>query len=415
MAWNKPSDDKNERDPWDEDDKKVKNNSKKHGERTRSFLEIIKFLNFLKNKKKIFFSSFKSFKYANNPITIIIVSTMIFLFSSGFYMIKESECGVVTCFGKFSYLASPGLNWKPILGYRVIPVDTETIKELVISDNFFTSDNNIIHSKVNIKYRISDPRKYLFSVDNPDSNVSSIALSVLNTVISNFSIEDILKEKDSLLCHFIQNKIKKEIMRYDMGIVILSVDFLKCDLPEEIQSSFEDVIRSQKDRDNCIKNAKIYVNNVQFNTHRKIQKILAKAQEYKLRIILEAQGEIIRFSKILPLYKQSKEITVRYLYINYIEKILSRINKLFIDSNNNKILSFSLNDLFIKKNNLISIPSRVNKNYNAKTDKVLLHDIKIKNRIKDSKFSARILDNIINQRELNSIRKNDLRIGQNRK
>ncbi len=50
------------------------------------------------------------------------------------------------------------------------------------------------------------------------------------------------------------------------------------------------------------------------------QRILEEARAYKTQTILEAQGEVARFAKLLPEYKAAPEITRERLYIETMEK-----------------------------------------------------------------------------------------------
>ncbi|ELL95890.1 FtsH protease regulator HflK [Salmonella enterica subsp. enterica serovar Enteritidis str. SE30663] len=100
-------------------------------------------------------------------VAIAAAAVVIIWAASGFYTIKEAERGVVTRFGKFSHLVEPGLNWKPTFIDDVTPVNVEAVRELAASGVMLTSDENVVRVEMNVQYRVTDPQKYLFSVNQP--------------------------------------------------------------------------------------------------------------------------------------------------------------------------------------------------------------------------------------------------------
>lgn len=69
---------------------------------------------------------------------------------SGFYIIKEVECGVVICFGKFSYLVELGLNWKLMFIDEVKLVNVEVVCELVVFGVMLMLDENVVCVEMNV-------------------------------------------------------------------------------------------------------------------------------------------------------------------------------------------------------------------------------------------------------------------------
>jgi len=56
-----------------------------------------------------------------------------------------------------------------------------------------------------------------------------------------------------------------------------------------------------------------------------------EALAYKGRIVLEAEGEVARFAKILPEYQAAPEVTRQRLYIATMEKVYSNTSKVMVD------------------------------------------------------------------------------------
>ena len=54
--------------------------------------------------------------------------------------------------------------------------------------------------------------------------------------------------------------------------------------------------------------AEAYTNEVQPRANGQAQRILEEARAYKTQTVLEAQGEVARFAKILPEYKAARKL-----------------------------------------------------------------------------------------------------------
>jgi membrane protease subunit HflK len=317
---------------------------------------------------------------------------------SGFYTIKEGERGVITNFGKFSHLVNPGLNWRPVFINEVQTVNVETVRELATSGIMLTSDENVVHVEMNVQYKITDPASYLFSVSYPDDSLRQATDSALRGVIGHSTMDRILTEGRTLVRSDTQKEIEDTIKPYKLGITILDVNFQTARPPEEVKAAFDDAIAARENREQYVREAEAYANEVQPKANGKAQRILEEAKAYSSRIILEAQGEVVRFLKLLPEYKKNKEMTLKRLYIESMERLLRNNKKIFIDKKNNSKLFLSLNDVF-NQNNLNkqdTIKNDINsrkKNFNSF----------LKNK-KNNNFSSLSPKNFFKERHINSMR-----------
>ncbi|XBC37649.1 MAG: FtsH protease activity modulator HflK [Buchnera aphidicola (Meitanaphis microgallis)] len=348
MVWNQPSDNKPELDPWS-DKNRTSDNIKNKNNGFFTLTELRKLFCSLKMKTRSFYHSSGPLKYVNNPIVSMILMIAFILIANGFYTIKEAERGVITHFGKFSHLVEPGLNWRPVFIDQVIPVNIKSVKELATSGIMLTSDENVVRVEMNVQYRIINPSQYLFSAINPDDSLREATDSALRGVIGHSTMDRVLTEGRTVVRSDTQKEIEKTIKPYNMGITILDVNFQAARPPEEVKSAFDDAIAARENREQYIREAEAYVNEVQPKANGKAQRILEEARAYKSRIISEARGEVVRFSKILPAYRASKLITIERLYIESMEKIFSNVKKIFVSKN---VSLLSLDNLLLKRYSL---------------------------------------------------------------
>lgn len=372
--------------------------------------------------------NFKECPRKTQPTIIFgIIIIAIIWFISGLYIIKEAERGVILRFGKYHHLVQPGLNWKPTFMDVVIPVNVESVRELAASGVMLTSDENVVRVEMNVQYRVTNPKNYLFNVTDADDSLRQATDSALRGVIGKYNMDRILTEGRTVVRSDTRRILEKTIQPYNMGISLLDVNFQTARPPEEVKAAFDDAIAARENEQQYIREAEAYANEVQPRANGQAQRILEEGRAYKARTVLEAQGEIQRFSKILPEYKAAPEITRERLYINAMERILSNTRKIFVDSKNTQsVLLLSSDQISLKKNNKNTAKYTDVNNNNENTNSALKKRICATTFNADKERSKYILqddqllyndnnndseEELLNQRKSNTQRVNIIRKG----
>lgn len=358
MAWNQPGNNGQDRDPWGSSNNQGGNsggNGNKGGrEQGPPDLDDI----FRKLSKKLgglgggkggqggaSGSQGPRGPMGGRIVGIVAAAAVIIWAASGFYTIKEAERGVVTRFGKFSHLVEPGLNWKPTFIDNVQAVNVESVRELAASGVMLTSDENVVRVEMNVQYRVTDPERYLFSVASADDSLRQATDSALRGVIGKYTMDRILTEGRTVIRSDTQRELEETIRPYDMGITLLDVNFQTARPPEEVKAAFDDAIAARENEQQYIREAEAYTNEVQPRANGAAQRILEEARAYKTQTVLEAQGEVARFAKILPEYKAAPEITRERLYIESMEKVLSHTRKVLVNDKGGNLMVLPLDQM----------------------------------------------------------------------
>ncbi len=359
MAWNQPGNNGQDRDPWGSSNNSGNsggnnsggNNNKGGREQGPPDLDDI----FRKLSKKL--SGFGGKGSGNGNTTgpqknmsgrfvgLAVVAVVVIWAASGFYTIKEAERGVVTRFGKFSHLVEPGLNWKPTFIDQVQAVNVESVRELAASGIMLTSDENVVRVEMNVQYRVTDPRAYLFNVADADDSLSQATDSALRGVIGKYTMDKILTEGRTTVRSDTQRVLEETIRPYHMGITVQDVNFQTARPPEEVKAAFDDAIAARENEQQYIREAEAYANEVQPRANGQAQRLLENAKAYKDRTVLEAQGEVARFSELLPEYKAAPQITRERLYIETMQNVLSHTRKILINDKSNNLMVLPLDQI----------------------------------------------------------------------
>ncbi|MDH2999017.1 protease modulator HflK [Pasteurellaceae bacterium LFhippo2] len=253
---------------------------------------------------------------------------------SGFYTIQEAERGVVTRFGQLNSIQMPGLNWKPTFIDEVTPVNIERVQELRTNGSMLTQDENMVLVEMTVQYRVEDAAKYLFSVTRPDDSLKQATDSALRYVIGHMTMDDILTTGRAVVRERTWNALRDIIKNYDMGLMVTDVNFQYARPPEEVKAAFDDAIKAQEDEQRLIREAEAYARGQEPIARGQAQRVLEQANAYKEQVVLNAQGEVERFTKLLPEYKAAPQVTRERLYIQAMEKVMKNTPKLMMDGAN---------------------------------------------------------------------------------
>lgn len=337
MAWNEPGNSGKDRDPWG-------NNGK-----NQTPPDLDKLLrNVLKKISGLTGGGRRSgAEVGGMGIGLVLIVALLAWVISGFYTIKEAERGVVLRFGKFYKSVEPGLRWKATFIDQVIPVDVESVRSLPAAGFMLTRDENVVRVEMDVQYRVADPRKYLFSVTNADDSLSQATDSALRYVVGHTSMDDVLTRGREKVRQDTWQELEQTIDPYDMGILVVDVNFLPARPPEEVKDAFDDAISAQEDEERFIREAEAYAREVEPKARGQVKRLEEEAQAYKEQVVLKATGEVARFNELLPQYLAAPELTRQRLYLDTMEDIYSRANKVIVDlpSGSNSMVYLPLDKL----------------------------------------------------------------------
>jgi len=325
MAWNEPGND--DKDPW-----------KNKGGKNQGPPDLDELLNDLGKKVTGIFGgkttqggsgSGKSF--SNIGISIALVVALVVYAFSGFYTIKEAEQGIVLRFGEYSGTVEPGINWKWTFIDRIIPVDMQSTRDMPSSGFMLTKDENVVRVEMQIQYRVVNARNYIFSVTNADDSLNQSLDSALRFVIGHGVMDDILTSGREIIRQEVWDELEKIIAPYNLGIIVVDVNFKDARPPNEVKDAFDDAIAAQEDEVRFLREAEAYARGIEPRARGRAKRMEQEALAYKSQIVLDAEGEVARFEKILPEYQAAPKVTRERLYLATMEKVYSNTSKVMID------------------------------------------------------------------------------------
>jgi len=354
MAWNEPGN--NDKDPW-----------KNKGGKNQGPPDLDELLNDLGKKVTGIFGgkttkggsgSGKSFSSIGISI-LLIVASVVYAFS-GFYTIKEAEQGIVLRFGEYSGTVEPGINWKWTFIDRIIPVDMQSTRDMPSSGFMLTKDENVVRVEMQIQYRVVDARKYIFSVTNADDSLNQSLDSALRYVVGHAKMDDILTSGRESIRQSVWEELDKIIEPYNLGLIIVDVNFKDARPPNEVKDAFDDAISAQEDEVRFLREAEAYARGIEPRARGRVKRMEQEALAYKSRIVLDAEGEVARFDKILPEYQAAPKVTRERLYIATMEKVYGNTSKVMVDVDGGNNMMYLPLDKIIQQQNTSTRSGKTN-------------------------------------------------------
>ncbi len=278
--------------------------------------------------------------------SIVIILLLIVLVSNAIYMIDEKEVGVVTRFGRFSSNSRAGLHLKlPFIDrlYRV-PQTTQSlafgyrttnagVQSQFSTENYsdestmLTGDLNIIEQSFAIQYVITNPKNWLFNVDNNpvaaanrrrgmlDNRIKTIrdvCISVINRYVGNNYAEAVQEQGRELIAEPARLEINEILnQRLQLGVTLQNLNLNQVVYNDLVQKAIEDVNAAEQDRDRLI-------NEGQEAYNKEIPKVRGQAEQ----IVLQAEGAVARFNALYSQYRENPEIFRQRYYYETMEKVL---------------------------------------------------------------------------------------------
>ena len=358
---------------------------------------------------------------------IMVLLVVIYLFS-GFRTVESYEKGIVLRFGKIipvgrDRLLGPGPHWVlpyPIYEVVKVPVGqkpnislntfwyymteqeqanpdamrkrgpkpeldplrdgyclTRSEKQGINIGDTEGSDYNIIHSKWQLTYQITNAERFYTNVyvntenlaagqsyadaitDNIKPLLESMIADAVVTAMVEYTIEEAMFEKVAQVTEHVKKLLQQNLDRIESGITVVSVQLDDITWPRQVDNAFLASIQARQWSDQLVSDARTYAQNtlneaggpvarelleaIHDETATQEQKELlwsqlaGEGQEkiylargYRTKVVKTAQANADYLQAILPEYRKRPELVVQNIYLDAVESILEQADEKII-------------------------------------------------------------------------------------
>ena len=264
-------------------------------------------------------------------ITLAAGALVALYFVSGVIVVGAREEAVVTTFGAWTRSYGPGVGYHLPIFEKTQKVSITTLQKTDIGgvpgatvpqeSLMLTGDENIVDMTFSVNWRISNPGRYLFMVDDPQATVKAVGESAMREIVGRTALDPIISTGRARVQIDAATLMQRMLDSYSSGIVVDSVQIRDAQPPKEVVAAFQEVATAGQNAEAAINAAR-----------GEASKIRQQALGYRAQVVSEASGEAARFNQIYEQYRLAPGVTRDRLYIETMERVLSRSNKVIIDS-----------------------------------------------------------------------------------
>ena len=265
---------------------------------------------------------------------------------SGTYRVQPDEQGVELLFGKYIKTTQPGLNyWLPApFGEVIRPKVTQTnqvtigfrgsganVREVPQESHILAGDQNIADIQFVVQWRIREAGNFLFNMRDPELTVKAAAESALREVVGRNPLQAVMTNQRDLIAQQSRELLQSIMDGYNSGVTILDLRIQKADPPKEVIDAFNDVQRAKQDEERLRNEALAYRNDIVPRAKGEAARMVQNATAEKEKLVKEAEGQAARFTSFYQTYVANKDITTRRMYLETMQEVLSKSDKIIID------------------------------------------------------------------------------------
>jgi membrane protease subunit HflK len=210
-----------------------------------------------------------------------------------------------------------------------------------------TEDENLVELNYKVQYRVASAQDFLFKVRSPETTVRDAAESALRESVGTNRLDAILEGNQRETIRIETQRVLQETLdRYQAGIQVNQFNLEDVNVPAQVREAYSDVIRAREDRERYIEEAQVHANSVVPEARGQAARVVQEAEGYKSATVAVAEGEAQRFSLLLEEYRKAPEITRKRLYLQTMENVFARSQKVMLDADSSgNILYLPLDQL----------------------------------------------------------------------
>lgn len=291
-------------------------------------------------------------------VKFIMVGLVLVFLGSGFFTVKEGSQAIILRFGKpvgegEHALLGPGYHWA-----WPAPIDTVTncaIKSIQVAestvgwynggspfgvgpDNNFggnslnpatdsyaiTADANIVHIAGQVRYRVTDPIRFLFDFSDANLFVTNALNNALIYAVSQFNVDDALIGKPAALRERVASRLKELVEEQKLGITVEQVD-VKAMPPQSLVPKFQEFLQATIKRDDALLKAESYTNQVSSLARAEFESRTNKAIAERTLSVQLVNAEAKKFQDLLPKYEANPDLFTSIRQLETLQKVYANV------------------------------------------------------------------------------------------
>jgi len=177
---------------------------------------------------------------------------IVLLFASSYLLyqmvriVPQGEEWVIERLGKFHTVLKPGLNFLiPVFDKVQLRLNTKELIQQMKAQEVITKDNAVVIISAVVFYKISDPAKAVYSIDNFELAVANMAATTLRSVIGNMELDASLSGRE-IIKSSVSEKISDHLEQWGLSLTAVEVQDIRPS--DTLQEAMEKQAAAQREK-----------------------------------------------------------------------------------------------------------------------------------------------------------------------
>ena len=160
--------------------------------------------------------------------------------------------------------------------------------------------------------------------------IRDLSESATRQIVGDRSGDEVIVLSRKEIADEIQVLLQQKLNDYEAGIEIYTINLQNVNPPERVKPAFNDVNSAKQEKERILNEAWQQYNKIIPEAKGKAKRTIEEAEGYAVNRVNRAKGDADRFIKMYNQYKNAKSITKKRLYLETMQKILPKVEKVFI-------------------------------------------------------------------------------------
>lgn len=221
------------------------------------------------------------------PIQMYWIAGFIFFILIGIRIIRPVEKGIIEFLGRYTRTAESGFNWIIPFLHRMYRVNITERRVDIEPQNIITKDKLNAEVDAVVYYKVVDPQKAIYNVNNYVTAVPSLAKTTLRAVIGKMTLTEANENRNK-----INTEVEKDldIQTDPWGITVIRVELQRIEPPEDVQIAMNNVVKAENEKIAALDMATAIETKADGERRAEIKKAEGAAQGVRLKASAEAEA-----------------------------------------------------------------------------------------------------------------------------
>jgi membrane protease subunit HflK len=300
-------------------------------------------------------------------LKVVMILLLLVFLASGFFTVGPQERAIILRLGApvgegEKALLLPGLHWSfpyPIDEY--VKVSITGIQKVTSSVGWYaitpeqelsgteppmggsltpgvdgytlTADNNVIHTRATVTYRIEDPIRYVFGFVDASNAVQSAVDNALLYAASRYKVDNALTRDVIGFSEAVRKRLVELVEQDRLGIQVEQCTVQSVP-PRQLKDAFANVLKSEVNRNKMLVEARSYENQTLSKASADASSRVNFARSDRARLVAEVSSRAGQFQQLLPKYQENPNLFVQQRLTETVGRVLTNVqDKIFVPEN----------------------------------------------------------------------------------